>query len=48
MGRVPKVGEAIDFGVFRLVVEQVARRRVRRVLVEALAPASEPAEAEAE
>ena len=48
LGRVPKVGESIDFGAFRLVVEQVARRRVRRVLVEAMAPASAPAEAEAE
>ena len=31
LGRVPRVGEAIDLGAFRLVVEQVARRRVRRV-----------------
>ena len=40
MGRVPKVGESVDLGAFRLVVEQVARRRVRRVVVEALSPAA--------
>jgi CBS domain containing-hemolysin-like protein len=40
MGRVPKVGEAVDLGAFRLVVEQVARRRVRRVVVEAGTPAA--------
>ena len=40
MGRVPKVGESVDLGAFRLVVEQVVRRRVRRVLVEAFVPAA--------
>jgi CBS domain containing-hemolysin-like protein len=30
-GRVPRPGEAIDVNGFRLVVEQMARRRVRRV-----------------
>jgi CBS domain containing-hemolysin-like protein len=40
LGRVPRVGEAIDLGAYRLVVEQLARRRVRRILVEATAPAS--------
>ncbi len=39
LGRVPKVGEAIDLGAYRLVVEQVLRRRVGRVVVEASTPA---------
>ena len=38
LGRVPKVGESVDLGSYRLVVEQVARRRVRRVVVEAATP----------
>jgi CBS domain containing-hemolysin-like protein len=38
LGRVPKVGESVDLGAYRLVVEQVARRRVRRVVVEAATP----------
>jgi putative hemolysin len=32
-GRVPRAGEAIDLHGYRLVVEQVVRRRVRRVAV---------------
>jgi magnesium and cobalt transporter len=32
-GRVPRSGEAIDLNGYRLVVEQVVRRRVRRVAV---------------
>jgi CBS domain containing-hemolysin-like protein len=32
-GRVPKAGEAIDLQGYRLLVEQVVRRRVRRVAV---------------
>jgi CBS domain containing-hemolysin-like protein len=32
-GRVPRAGEAIDLDGYRLVVEQVIRRRVRRVAV---------------
>jgi CBS domain containing-hemolysin-like protein len=32
-GRVPRTGEAIDLQGYRLVVEQVVRRRVRRVAV---------------
>src|SRR6185312_1968433 len=32
-GRVPRIGESIDLGGYRLVVEQVIRRRVRRVAV---------------
>ncbi|HKP30885.1 MAG TPA: hemolysin family protein [Gemmatimonadales bacterium] len=47
LGRVPRVGESVDFGAYRLVVEQVARRRVRRVVVEASTPvAASGAEAE--
>ncbi len=32
-GRVPRVGESIDVEGFRLVVEHVVRRRVKRVAV---------------
>jgi CBS domain containing-hemolysin-like protein len=32
-GRVPRVGEAIDLQGYQLLVEQVVRRRVRRVAV---------------
>jgi Mg2+/Co2+ transporter CorC len=32
-GRVPRAGEALDLDGYRLVVEQVIRRRVRRVAV---------------
>jgi CBS domain containing-hemolysin-like protein len=32
-GRVPRSGETIDLQGYRLVVEQVIRRRVRRVAV---------------
>lgn len=44
LGRVPRVGESVELGSWRLIVEQIARRRVRRVVVEAAAPAGEPAE----
>jgi CBS domain containing-hemolysin-like protein len=36
-GRVPRSGESIDLQGYRLVVEQVVRRRVRRVAVQRLA-----------
>jgi putative hemolysin len=36
-GRVPRTGEAIDLQGYRLVVEQVIRRRVRRVSIQRLA-----------
>ena len=39
LGHVPRVGEAVDLGPWRLVVDQVVRRRVRRVVVEAVSPA---------
>jgi len=42
LGRVPKVGEAVDLAAYRLVVEQVVRRRVRRVVVETTAPVALP------
>jgi CBS domain containing-hemolysin-like protein len=38
LGRVPRVGEAVDLGPYRLIVDQVVRRRVRRVVVESTAP----------
>lgn len=43
LGRVPRVGEAIELGAFRIVVDQVTRRRVRRVVVEAVTPAHQGA-----
>lgn len=39
LGHVPRVGEVVDVGSYRLVVDQVGRRRVGRVVVEAIAPA---------
>jgi CBS domain containing-hemolysin-like protein len=32
-GRVPRVGEAIDLEGYRLVVENVIRRRVKRIAI---------------
>ena len=44
-GRVPRVGERIEIDGIELVVEQVARRRVRRiVLTRSVAPIEEPLE----
>ncbi|MDH3495950.1 MAG: hemolysin family protein [Gemmatimonadota bacterium] len=40
LGRVPRPGEELRLGGFRVVVEQIARRRIRRVYFERLA--SEP------
>ena len=39
LGRVPAAGEELRIGEFRVVVEQVVRRRVRRVYFERLEPA---------
>jgi CBS domain containing-hemolysin-like protein len=39
LGRVPRVNESIELGRYRLVVDQVVRRRVGRVVVEAVTPA---------
>jgi magnesium and cobalt exporter, CNNM family len=43
LGHVPRPGEEFRFGGFRVVVEQVVRRRIRRVYFERLAAAT-PAE----
>ncbi|HEX9580417.1 MAG TPA: hemolysin family protein [Gemmatimonadales bacterium] len=47
LGHVPAVGESLTIGDYRVVVEQVHRRRIRRVSFERLPPgaASEAAEA---
>jgi CBS domain containing-hemolysin-like protein len=39
-GRVPRAGEALDLPGYRLVVELVVRRRVRRVAVHRVAEAA--------
>ncbi|MDZ4675499.1 MAG: hemolysin family protein [Gemmatimonadota bacterium] len=47
LGRVPRPGDAVELVGYRLQVEQVARRRIRRVLVRPIAeevPPQEPAE----
>jgi CBS domain containing-hemolysin-like protein len=40
LGRVPRPGEELRIGEFRVVVEQVIRRRVRRVYFERRFPAA--------
>ena len=40
-GRVPKNGETIEFGGFRVIVERVVRRRVERVYLERLHASAE-------
>ena len=40
LGRVPRVNESVELGRYRLIVDQVVRRRVGRVIVEAVTPAS--------
>ncbi len=47
-GRVPRTGEAIDLDGFHIVVDQMARRRVRRVSVQRPAVKSTSAESEEE
>ena len=42
LGRVPRPGEELRVGGFRVVVEQVVRRRVQRVYFERLEPAAVP------
>ena len=42
LGRVPRPGEELRVAGFRLVVEQVVRRRIHRVYFERLAPAAVP------
>ncbi|MHB1298744.1 MAG: hemolysin family protein, partial [Gemmatimonadaceae bacterium] len=41
LGRVPRAGESLSVGGFRLVVERVVRRRIERVYLEPLAPVPE-------
>jgi putative hemolysin len=41
-GRVPKNGDAIEHGGFRIVVERVRRRRIERVYFERMHPAEVP------
>ena len=38
LGRVPVAGESVELQGFRVTVEQVARRRIRRLRLERLAP----------
>jgi putative hemolysin len=47
LGRVPRAGEELIHGGFRVVVERVRRRRVERVYFERLEPAKAGAEREA-
>lgn len=37
-GRVPRPGEATEVDGFRMVVEQMVRRRIKRVHIERLVP----------
>ena len=39
IGHVPRLNESVELGRYRLVVDQVVRRRVGRVVVEAVTPA---------
>jgi putative hemolysin len=43
LGRVPRAGEQIQYGGFRIVVERLRRRRVERVYFERLQPAEKEA-----
>jgi putative hemolysin len=47
LGRVPRPGEELTIGGFRVVVEQVQRRRIQRVYFERL-PTGQPAETSSE
>jgi CBS domain containing-hemolysin-like protein len=38
-GRVPRAGESVSLGAYKLVVERVRRRRIERVYFERLQPA---------
>jgi len=48
LGRVPRPGEELRVGGFRLVVEQVVRRRIHRVYFERLEPATVPEDVDAD
>ena len=42
-GRVPRTGETLEIAGYQLIVEQIVRRRVRRVTVRRVSvPASSP------
>ena len=43
LGRVPRAGEALTIGPFRVIVERVVRRKIERVFFERLASASDGA-----
>jgi CBS domain containing-hemolysin-like protein len=45
-GRVPRIGESIDLGGYRLVVEQIVRRRIRRVGISRLSTETPVGQAE--
>jgi CBS domain containing-hemolysin-like protein len=46
LGRVPRAGERLTYRGFRVVVERVMRRQVRRVYFERLEPPAEPGDAD--
>ena len=39
VGRVPRAGESLNVGPFRVIVERVVRRKIERVFLERVAPA---------
>ncbi len=41
VGRVPRAGESLNVGPFRVIVERVVRRKIERVFLERVAPAGE-------
>jgi magnesium and cobalt transporter len=47
LGRVPRAGDQVQVGEIELRVEQVGRRRVRRVLARRVPAAADPASGEA-
>lgn len=48
LGRVPRAGESLTIGPFRVIVERVIRRKIERVFLERSGEPSEPAGAESE
>jgi CBS domain containing-hemolysin-like protein len=46
LGRVPRAGEALALGPFRVRVERVVRRKIQRVFLERIAPSDADAVAE--
>jgi len=41
VGRVPRAGESLSVGPFRVVVERVVRRKIERVFLERVIPLRE-------